>query len=422
MKKIISAILCISMMFISGSFTAYAGETMYDYDFKMSASEPEISAGDTVKVSVLLEKTDGFDSFIMYAAAYSLIYDADFFTLVSDLECSSENEKGITYLFNENSEREGWSEVDISVKSSEFEGKEWKNPSELISLTFRAEKVGASAIQCKNSAVGNIYGGNENCSSNNVTITVVKNSDGIKNDTDSSNGSDISGAGSDLQNGNASASSGSGGGASNLTDNSQTNAGNENSTGGAADSVDTDLNASEIFSDVNESDWFCSAVSYAVSKGLFKGTSDDEFFPNGYMSRAMLVTALWRLEGSPSVLGDSEFTDVAENSWYAEAVSWASKNNIVNGVAADKFAPNDNVTREQIAAMLYRYAQFAGKDISSGDTLNVFNDKDSISKWAQPAVKWAVEQKIITGVTESTLMPKSTATRAQAAAMLMRFA
>ena len=175
------------------------------------------------------------------------------------------------------------------------------------------------------------------------------------------------------------------------------------------------------FVDVKKSDWFYDEVQFAVSNGLFNGVGGDKFDPNGSMTRAMLVTVLYRLEGEPAVRGTSPFSDVANNTWYTEAVIWAEDNNIVNGIGDNEFAPTANITREQMATVLYRYAQYKKYDTSASSGLSKYNDVSSISAWALNALKWANAKSLITGRTTTTLAPKGTATRAEVAAILCRF-
>lgn len=179
----------------------------------------------------------------------------------------------------------------------------------------------------------------------------------------------------------------------------------------------------EPFDDAGRGDWFYDSVVYVYENGLMDGVSDTLFDPDGTVTRAQLVTMLWRLDGEPSVNYALPFTDVSVGEWYAEAVRWAAGEGIVNGVSETEFAPNAAVTREQLAAILHRYAQHKGYDVSIGESTNIlsYSDFASISEYAISAMQWACGEGIITGVTESTLEPQGTATRAQSAAMLMRF-
>ena len=162
-------------------------------------------------------------------------------------------------------------------------------------------------------------------------------------------------------------------------------------------------------------------MNYVVREGLFEGVSDDKFDPNGKMTRAMLVTVLWRMEGSPKVYSYADFKDVSRSTWYTTAVAWASKHGIVKGISDTEFAPNASITREQMAALLYRYAEYKGVDISASASLTAFTDGAKVSKYAQLPMEWAVTFGLIQGMNDNTLAPQGTATRAQVATILMRF-
>lgn len=179
--------------------------------------------------------------------------------------------------------------------------------------------------------------------------------------------------------------------------------------------------ANEVkFNDVADNAWYADAVYSAVDMGLFNGVTATTFNPDGSMTRGMLVTVLWRLEGSPAA-GSSDFSDVANGSWYDEAVAWANEEGIVTGMTEDTFAPNAAITREQMATMLYRYAKYLGLNTRAKADLSAYKDADSISAYAEDAMAWAVGVGLINGVTETTLNPAGTATRAQVATILVRF-
>ncbi len=178
---------------------------------------------------------------------------------------------------------------------------------------------------------------------------------------------------------------------------------------------------SKAFTDVDTSLWYHEGIDYVLLAGLFNGTSATTFEPNADMTRAMLVTVLWRLDGEPNTAAANHFSDVSAGTWYTDAVIWAAENNIVEGYDADTFGPNDPITREQMAAILYRYASYKGYDVSASDSLETFTDLETISNWALTSVKWAVAEGLITGVSETTLDPAGNASRAQVATILMRF-
>ena len=173
------------------------------------------------------------------------------------------------------------------------------------------------------------------------------------------------------------------------------------------------------FPDLN-GHWSAEFSAKAVELGLFTGVTETEFAPNNSMTRAMLVQVLYRMQGSPEA-GGSTFTDVADSAWYAKAVAWASENGIVNG-SNGRFDPNGLLTREQLAAILWRYAQYEGRDVSVGENTNIlsYDDAQDISSYAVPSMQWACGAGLLEG-SSGKLMPKSTTTRAQAATVLVRY-
>ena len=175
------------------------------------------------------------------------------------------------------------------------------------------------------------------------------------------------------------------------------------------------------FTDVASGDWYAQAVAYVYRQGLMSGTAQNQFSPNLTTNRAMLVTILYRLAGSPAVSGAAAFTDVASGDWYANGVAWASANGIVTGYGDGRFGPNDPITREQMAAILYRYAGFAGQSTAGQADLSGYTDAGLVSAYAAAPIGWAVDRGLITGVSAHTLVPGGSATRAQVATILMRF-
>ena len=176
------------------------------------------------------------------------------------------------------------------------------------------------------------------------------------------------------------------------------------------------------FTDVKTGDWFYEAVQYVYDKGMMTGVSADRFAPASTTTRGMIVTVLYRLENEPAVSGDLPFTDVERGAWYADAVAWAAANDIVNGTSATTFAPNSPITREQMATMLYRFAQYKGMDaVTLQENLTGYPDGGQVSDYAIPAMNWAIGQGLIAGMENGTLVPQGSATRAQVATILMRF-
>ena len=174
---------------------------------------------------------------------------------------------------------------------------------------------------------------------------------------------------------------------------------------------------SSAFADLQQNAWYHQAVDFVLENGLMNGYNNTEFAPNNNISRAQLAQILYNKQGRPEVNGNSVFTDVPKGEWYADAVNWAASEGIVNGYGNGIFAPNDNITREQLAVMLWQYAQkpnYNNKELT-------FHDVAQISDYASDALYWAVENGILNGYEDSTLRPKGLATRAQAAQMLKTF-
>lgn len=174
------------------------------------------------------------------------------------------------------------------------------------------------------------------------------------------------------------------------------------------------------FTDVSTEDWFAEAVQYMLDNEMMNGTSATTFGPNTTTTRGMIVTILYRLEGEPDAAASS-FTDVASNMYYADAINWAAANGIVNGITTTTFGPDNAITREQMAAILYRYAQYKGYDVTASNDLGSYTDASQISAYATAAMQWANAEGLITGNTTTTINPIGNATRAEVATILMRF-
>jgi len=180
------------------------------------------------------------------------------------------------------------------------------------------------------------------------------------------------------------------------------------------------LAADSVFTDVKADDWYADEIKWVYDEGLMDGVGGGSFAPETTTTRAMLVTILWRLEGEPAPAGTNPFTDVPAGEWYTEAVVWAAENKIVEGYGANLFGPTDELTREQMVTILYRYAQYKEYDVETEGDLSAYTDADKVADWAQTAMLWAIENGLINGVTDTTLAPQGDAIRGQLAAILYR--
>ena len=182
------------------------------------------------------------------------------------------------------------------------------------------------------------------------------------------------------------------------------------------------LNVVLPFTDVKTTDWFYGAVKYTYDNGILKGATDTEFRPSKNITRADLLTILWRMEGEPQVTGVKDFPDVSTEAYYANAVRWGTKNNIVSGYKNGKFGPTDNITREQLATILYNYAKYKGKNVTANPDISKYKDWYKVTGYAQTAIKWAIAKGVVNGKDNSTrLDPQGTASRAEATAMIYNY-
>ena len=176
------------------------------------------------------------------------------------------------------------------------------------------------------------------------------------------------------------------------------------------------------FTDVDADDWFHDAVTYVYENNMMEGTGETTFAPTMELTRGMIAQVLYNLEGQPDVTAGAGFSDVADGAWYADAVNWAAAQGIVEGYGNGSFGPEDSITREQLAAILYRYAGYKGFDTTQGGmAVREFSDYDQISDWALEAMDWAVNAQVLSGKGNGVLDPLGTATRAEVAQVLMNF-
>lgn len=175
------------------------------------------------------------------------------------------------------------------------------------------------------------------------------------------------------------------------------------------------------FQDVRESDWCYDDIMYVYGQGLMVGTKSDTFSPNLFLTRGMMATIIWRMEGSPAPTAAASFRDVPSGIWCSDAIAWTAEHSIFLGYGDHSFKPNEQITRQQLVTILYRYTDYLGKDVTASGDLSGFRDTDQLASWAETPMRWAVGTGLIRGKTTTTLDPRSSATRAQVAAILHRF-
>lgn len=358
--------------------------------------------GNQVSVSVEYTSTN------MCGGSFNFTYDTTALSLVSVEE--RETIKNISHFINpefaEGTIRVNW----VSTTEMQTEGNLINIKLELLDGTLEKSDIGIEKLK--------IADGNGNKQEADYII-VYGDSEQLDPPTESESEDnpniDTPGDNPDINQGN---------GTNNNSSVSNSSASIKPSGGSSETKQETEVNATEMtidFIDVKETDWFYANVKYVVENNLMKGMSEIEFAPNNTLTRAMLVTVLYRNACEPAVNKSIPFADVDMGSWYANAVIWAKQNGIVNGVTETEFAPDSNITREQIATIMFRYAQYNGMEAVALEENLHFTDVNEISEYAVSAMNWAVGTGLINGKSATTLNPKDNATRAEIATILQRF-
>ena len=374
MKRLLNIFILVMVLLLSISSAAFA---VTDYTFSLSASNTSsVEVGDVIRVTLTLANNSDTD-FTMYSMQDYIIYDSDYFSYVSDSEDTADE---LVISFPELSDSDN-SAIRVSYLSLDGNGIDCDASTVLVSFKLKALQAGSTTISHYLTEM----------SSRNATLyttDTVDTSITIKPSSGSS-GHESSG------------------GSSSTTSESETEENDES----ALD-----------FSDVAEDNWYFDAVKFVVNNGLFNGVSDKSFEPQTNMTRGMLVTVLYRMEAEPDINDiTSSFSDVVIDSWYDDAVNWASANGVVNGYENSKFGPNDYITREQIVAILYRYSELKGYDITATGDISAYSDSGDIHDYALTPIKWALGNGLLSGRGNGVLAPSGNATRAEVATIIMRF-
>lgn len=424
MKKRLYRLLSFLLLLGLLPLSAFAAQPAFSFDLAVDGkTEKKVSPGEVITVTLTLNRTDAQETYDMYAMQDEICYDSTFFELVgsSVLTKNGVSANDIALLDHHRAFYMNY----LSMSGGELWG-----GSTLVG-TFQLKVIGtggAARIENRNHLVSNQDGSRSYAATEQDVLVVI--SDQCTVTFDTKGGSAV-----------ASQSVTRGGKVLQPTVPSRPgyrfdgwfrDAECTKAWDFTRDIVETNLHLyakwtpddsvpHQRFRDVNPNDWFFADVDYVASRGWMDGVGNGAFAPFQSTNRAMIVTILWRLEGKPASQEALTFEDVAAGQWYTEAIRWAASHGIVTGYSSQSFGPADNITREQMAAILYRYAAYRGYNTSSRADLGVFADCARVSVWAHEALSWANAEGLIRGMTGNVLEPQGQATRGQTAAILHRF-
>jgi len=422
MRRIVLQSVLILVLIGLLSFGVLAGETQsFVFDLKANgAPELVVSTGDIITVTLELRRTDRQKDYTMYAMQDEICYDSTFFRLVKD---SDEAYEGI--LFSDIALRDHRRAHYLNFVSLSG-GVEW--PSNVLIGSFQLEVIGTTGVarlENTNLQVSLPDGsGSYSASGQNVTVTV---SDQCEVRFESNGGSTVERQ--TVKQGALVTRPADPVKAGYFFEGWYKDVDCKIPWDFSRDKVEVNIHlyakwkkteTIQRYTDVLPGDWFFGDVDYVSRHGLMDGVGGGKFAPYANTNRAMVVTILWRLEGRPAAVGGT-FRDVPAGMWYTEAINWAAANGIVTGYSANSFGPLDNVTREQMAVILYRYARYKGYDVSQQADLGCYGDSAKISSWAKEGLSWANARGLISGMPDQTLAPQNNAIRCQTAAILHRF-
>ena len=362
-------------------------QTVLANDFKLTVNEQDAKPGQEVTVDLTFTNNPG-----IIAALFELKYDKE------RIELIKAEDKGLLKgsVFSKN-----YSDYPYIMLWNSSSAKNFTDNGTLVTLTFKVNENAKSGkayinISYKPDDVFDVDLNNVALQINNGSINIQNETTNPENTVSKDFGYSPSGTSNKKES----------------QDKSNTN-----------DTETKPITNNHNFADVKATDWYFEAVNYAVENKLMNGISDTNFAPHSPLTRGMLVTVLYRNEGSPKISNNAIFNDVTNNMYYADAVAWAFQNKIVNGMSETVFSPDTNITREQFAAIIYRYATYKNyiTEITDNTNLQLYSDSSEISEYATDALRYAVCKKLINGKSTATLNPADTATRAETATILMRF-
>ena len=440
------------MLLTGGTLPVAAVDTSQSYAFDVRVNgeaQAVVEPGETVEVTLSLSRTDASGPMTIYAMTSVLRINTSLMEL-KDLTTGS----GISSTVTERSgSLEGWSDVTLNYLSPSMDGTEWDNGCTLVTLTLQATGYGSSMIQVRRGNVSTYSGMDSFDSTLGSAVVAVQKKQEPSQPTNPAEPSEPSGpstpsqpvdpaqpsepsspsspSGPSQPTGPAEPSEPSGPSTpSQPVDPAQPSEPSTPSqpSGPANPSEPTEPAPSApvtpVFTDVPPDAWFAEAVRYVADRNLFQGTGGGKFAPDSAMTRAMFVTVLGRAAGVEAAENArSSFTDVADGQWYTPYVDWANENGIVLGYDSETFGAADPVTREQMAAILYRYAKYRGENVTTVDVtkFRAFTDADQVSDYAKAPMTWATDKGMINGMGDGSLAPQRTSTRAEVAQVIMNF-
>ena len=422
MKRQLSFLLLLALMAGLLSMSALAAEPGYSFELAVDGTQyKRVATGDIITVTFTLKRTDSSEPYSIYAMQNEICYDSEFFRLVEGSWLTTAN-----VVTNDIALRDHHRAFYMNYLSMGMDSR-W-NSTTLVG-SFQLEVIGstgAARISSRNPQVARPDGSGSYTTSVKDVLVVL--SDQCKVTFETAGGTSVS--------------------PQTVTRGGTVQQPADPSRYGylfsgwyrdidctepwsfGKDVVDVNLHlyakwtkdeSASRYTDVKKTDWFYGDVEYVSVHGLMDGVGNGKFAPVQSTSRAMIVTILWRLEGKPAPDAQMTFRDVPARQWYTEAIGWAAENGIVTGYSAQTFGPTDSVTREQLAAILYRYASYKGYDTTARADLSRFVDSSKVSFWAQEALSWANAAGLVNGMPGNLLAPQGTADRSQTAAILHRF-
>ena len=399
MKRLMTSLLALVMTCFLCVPALAAGEGSYSMAIQVNGgSSATVKPGSTVTVTLTMSK-DNADSFDLYSMQDYIRFDTNYLTYVEDsISVYTAGEGLPAPVFSASIiDYPGSHGTDNAVFVNRASNSVQVLPSGATVVTFqlKAEATGTTTLTHSTTEVFQTPGSLYDTSCKDATVTISNTAGGGETGGGSGGGGGSIGGG------------GSAGG------------------GGETEQPEDPTDQPELpsgglpFIDVPAEAWYEEAVQYVYERGLMSGTGADTFSPSLSTDRSMLVTILYRLDGSPEVNQNSPFEDVPTDTWYTTAVAWGVSNGIVAGYGNGNFGPSDPVTREQLATILYRYVAYRGGDTSASSPLDGYTDEEAVSVWAEKSLEWAVGAHIISGTDTKALLPGGHASRAEAAQMLM---